>query len=422
MDHYNINTNTDDEEKQIITSTSTRARYWCFTIFNRDRQYSWKDVYDNNTKIIRYLICGWEKCPTTKKMHWQCFCQCKVSCRLSQLRKLLGLPTGRFFKTTANAEQNIAYCKKDGDYLEFGTVSKQKKVGVAKSEKKLSQHERKKTLVDEEVEEAINSFYNADDKAHWIKKNGYLFSTYRTTILQFEKFSEQSKEKEYLKNWAQNITLLPHQQKLIKHLEKQSDRQVTWVIDINGCTGKSTTAKYLAATKNAFWITACSMRDFAFAYKRQPYVVFDLARSTQKIDYSLIEHIKNGCLFNSKYKSQPYYFIPPKLVLFANHSPILSNLTQNRWDIIDWSTFEIKTNSDIVNNDNNNNNNNILEEKEEKEKKEKKEEEEKEEKEEEENEDPFAVSLTDYNNNNDIENNIDINDLIDSKFYDIPSH
>ncbi|KAK7505378.1 hypothetical protein BaRGS_00003540 [Batillaria attramentaria] len=74
--------------------------------------------------------------------------------------------------------------------------------------------------------------------------------------------------------------------------------------------------------------------DVKHAYTGQRVVIFDLARSQEDhINYEIIESIKNGVMFSSKYESQMKIFPPPHVVIFANFPPNLRKLSQDRWDI-----------------------------------------------------------------------------------------
>ena len=60
-----------------------------------------------------YLVCGREKAPTTGHVHGQIYVQFPVS-RLPSIKKLCG---AHIEKCKASPEQNIKYCKKEGDII-----------------------------------------------------------------------------------------------------------------------------------------------------------------------------------------------------------------------------------------------------------------------------------------------------------------
>lgn len=87
------------------------SRDWCFT--------AWKNPTYN--KEMRYLVCGREICPTTKKLHYQGFVIYRKQHRLKKAKELLesGIETHMEVRR-GTREQAREYCTKDGEYEEHG--------------------------------------------------------------------------------------------------------------------------------------------------------------------------------------------------------------------------------------------------------------------------------------------------------------
>lgn len=66
------------------------------------------------------MVAGRERAPTTNKKHLQCFVIYKVRTRFSTLKKQLQ-DKGHIDRMAGNSQQASDYCKKDGDFQEFGT-------------------------------------------------------------------------------------------------------------------------------------------------------------------------------------------------------------------------------------------------------------------------------------------------------------
>lgn len=92
--------------------------HWCFTSFKS------KIEFENGVdkSAIVYLVYGVEKCPTTEKTHLQGYCAFKNRATLSRAKSLLGDPAAHFEKKRGTVQQASDYCKKDGDYEEYGTL------------------------------------------------------------------------------------------------------------------------------------------------------------------------------------------------------------------------------------------------------------------------------------------------------------
>ena len=94
------------------------ARAWCLTIYNEPNE---PIIYD--AKQMQYLIFGSEICPTTKRHHFQTyvyFYNCKT---FSQVREYFRKRLNKYphiCKSNGTNKQNIAYCSKDEEYIEYG--------------------------------------------------------------------------------------------------------------------------------------------------------------------------------------------------------------------------------------------------------------------------------------------------------------
>lgn len=65
------------------------SRHWCLTIFE---EYSTEDVQTlfSLREDVRYWILQRERCPTTEKLHYQCYVEFKGNKRLSGVKKIFG--------------------------------------------------------------------------------------------------------------------------------------------------------------------------------------------------------------------------------------------------------------------------------------------------------------------------------------------
>jgi len=101
-------------------SIRMRMRNVCFTAWCEIDDIKWDDTR------MSYLIIGKEICPKTKQCHLQGYLEMKGQVDFKVLKKLLG-DTTHLEKRKKSAVAASEYCKKDGDYQEWGTLSKQGK-------------------------------------------------------------------------------------------------------------------------------------------------------------------------------------------------------------------------------------------------------------------------------------------------------
>lgn len=120
----------------------------------------------------------------------------------------------------------------------------------------------------------------------------------------------------------------------IKH-KCQNDRQILWIVDSKGNSGKSYLSKYLRLHHGAFSINGDSLKmsDFAFSYDGQEIVVIDFPRHVEadSMNYGIMEALKNGSLFSSKYESRVLDFKSVHVVCMSNIEPNYSKLSPDRW-------------------------------------------------------------------------------------------
>jgi hypothetical protein len=126
------------------------------------------------------------------------------------------------------------------------------------------------------------------------------------------------------------------QEEALKRIENQNDRQITWIVDFKGNTGKTFLAKHLLATKDTFYVQNGKCSDVAHAYNYEEFVVFDFTRSNEdRINYSVIESFKNGLIFSPKYDSTTKIFKECKVLCLSNFMPEMHKLSSDRWDIME---------------------------------------------------------------------------------------
>ncbi|AXL65905.1 replication-associated protein [Cybaeus spider associated circular virus 1] len=93
---------------------NSRSKNWCFTSYNVE-----SEPFLQQRNKIQYLIWGRETCPDTNRPHLQGFVAFKVRTKFSTLKNFENF---HFEKTKGTIHEAVEYCKKDGDFTEYGVL------------------------------------------------------------------------------------------------------------------------------------------------------------------------------------------------------------------------------------------------------------------------------------------------------------
>lgn len=128
-----------------------------------------------------------------------------------------------------------------------------------------------------------------------------------------------------LKDWQLNS---------LKVLFQQNERQILWVVDPEGGTGKTWLANYLVNNYSAFYWRSSKKQDIAYSYNFEPIVCFDFVRTNEDtVSYEMIEQFKDGMIISTKYESLIKKRKDIKVIVFSNFEPKVDALSHDRWVI-----------------------------------------------------------------------------------------
>jgi len=143
----------------------------------------------------------------------------------------------------------------------------------------------------------------------------------------------------------ENAKLRPWQQSLLEYI-KPTDREVIWVRGINGNEGKTWFQQFLKERYG--WSKAVTGMDIkaknsslCHALRKRSLVTSDIflfnvgkAKTEADVNYEVLEKIKDGHIFASKYDSTELQFKTPNIVIvFSNDRPNIKQLALDRWKI-----------------------------------------------------------------------------------------
>ncbi len=292
-------------------------RNWCFTENDAERNLERFTAVFGGTPVS-YAVFQTERGGSTGREHLQGYIELEKPMRLSEVKKLLGSDTVHLESRRGNRVQARDYCRKSDSRIngpfEFGTWARQGKRSDLAS---IAADIRHGTAIEDLGEE-----YDAQ------------LIVYRRGIEKLARETQARALKIELLSEYKDVAWREWQQEIIdKCGEKPDSRRIHWYVDELGNTGKSFLAKFLGLG-GAFVCSNAKTADLCYAYQGEPVVLFDLERSCEEsFNYQVLERLKNGTVFSSKYESGTRYFRTPHLFVFANWYPEKSKLSLDRWDI-----------------------------------------------------------------------------------------
>lgn len=284
-----------------------KQRHFIFTHNN----YTDQDVEKYKTLDTSYIIFGFEKAPTTGTPHLQGYFHTTNPRTLSGVRK--EFPGAHITIPDGPPDAQRKYCSKDGEFYESGKLP----------------------MSDIEKGEAGKQVW---DDAFALASTGRLREIPNSILVPHYRTLKQIESDFYKPSFTVEIEKFhPWQQSLLDIIAKKPHpRQIHWRWSDEGGVGKSTFAKFLVINHDAIILDNAKSGDIAHALPREPrLIVFDYSRTQDGyINYGVIEQLKNGTIFCSKYESRPKYFPIPHIIIFANFEPNRAAFSQDRYDVV----------------------------------------------------------------------------------------
>ena len=116
-------------------------------------------------------------------------------------------------------------------------------------------------------------------------------------------------------------------------------------MDFTGNSGKTEIGKYLEAKENWQFILDCAPNDAAnMLHQFKNGTCIDKLRSDvqDKLEYGLLEQLKNGLIQSGKYRGTSKQMLSNKVVVIANFFPNLIGLSIDRWSFFNTRLGEVK--------------------------------------------------------------------------------
>lgn len=284
---------------------SSKARAFCFTLNNYTAQHeqALKDL------DCQYIVFGHEV-GEQGTPHLQGYVYFTNPRSVVAVRKLF---PWHVEVAKGDADQNRDYCTKDDDFYEKGVKP------ISNNQKGVNERERFRVA---RAAAAEGRFADVPDD---------IYIRYYGAIKRIRQEDAAPACKTKIEN------LRPWQATLKAKLEKEpDDRKIMWFVDSVGGQGKTEFAKWAVVNMNAHIVHNGKTADIAYGLPAEPkIVILDYTRSMEEhVNYGVLESIKNGMVFSSKYESRMKCFTTPHVVVFSNFEPNLEKLSADRWDIV----------------------------------------------------------------------------------------
>lgn len=296
--------------------SQSRGKQYCFTHNNYtavDLQ-RYRDILSGQS--ITYAVFGQEVAPTTGTHHLQGYVVFEDRKRIAAVRNLF--PGAHIEIARGSPEQASNYCKKDGDFVEFGDYEL-----ITFQGKRTDLDQFRSWLTEQTV-------YPTD--AHIAANWPTLYIRYpRILDLRNLTFPPPKLETSaYNPGWQRDLaTELSG--------EVTDDREIVFYVDTEGGAGKSWFCrKYYTDNDDCQLLSIGKRDDIAHAVDITKRVfLFNIPRNAmQYLQYGILESIKDRFIFSPKYKSATKLLLhKPHVVVFCNEYPDATQLSADRISI-----------------------------------------------------------------------------------------
>lgn len=296
----------------------SRARHWTWTLNNwtpQQVQSLEAKGADLPTYGISYLVFGKETAPSTGTPHLQGFVSLPSPVSAQRVKSILGFSTVHI-ERAHHPKEAAEYCKKDGDFKEFGEPA----FGSQGKRKDLD-------LFLETVRSGERDY----------KK---LLELHPSVLARYPQFVDRCLQEFRPKVPCPDLVLRPWQVLVKGLLEGEPDpRKIIFCVDPPGGAGKTTFARWVCSKfENTLYLRPGKQQDMAFLVPEDlKILVVDVpCGSAEHLQYPFLESVKDGLVTSYKYQpvSKVLLAVPHVLVLM-NHQPDQSQLSSDRFFIVD---------------------------------------------------------------------------------------
>lgn len=298
----------------------SRAHHWCFTLNNptEDEQRRIRELFSPGTGV-QYLVVGQER-GDSGTPHLQGFVSFGTRRRLQQVRAALG---NRIHAEAARGtpQQASEYCKKEGDFAEWGTLPP--------GQGKRTDLDRYKSWVleyfDDNGRRPTEREIAIEHSALWVRYPERILSL-RDMLLPAPTLVDGE--------------LKPWQEELYQEIDDGTfdDRTIRFIVDQDGGKGKSWFCRYVLSKlpEESQLLSIGKRDDLAHAVDASKSIfLFNVPRNQMEfLRYEVLEQMKDRTIFSPKYNSQTKILEKvPFVAVFSNEQPDYDKMTEDRYHV-----------------------------------------------------------------------------------------
>jgi len=259
---------------------------WVFTINNFDTNLNVRSHLSNSNFKVKRSVWGYEV-GEEETRHIQGYIEIERSVRLCFVKRIF--PEAYWDAARKGALENYEYCTKGGVFDCVGDFSDVLKKTRGNRSRPASVPLILRGLMDPMKKHQIVASKEYAEKFLYYEKTRSYFSKLKDSISYFDKWK--------------SFALFPWQHTILKMIIKQSDREVLWVVDHVGNTGKSFLANVLNIMYGFTLLNqTLSIHDIGPMLADVKGFVLDIPRpKLNSFDYGFLECVKNGYMASGKY-------------------------------------------------------------------------------------------------------------------------